>query len=121
MDIYDRFKEVRKQKKLSQTEFGKRVGVTIGVIKNIENKLVEPKDLFIKLVCKEYHVNYLWLTEGEGDIFLDDEDFLVDELSEDYDLDEIDKKIVKTYIQLSHDDRMVLKNILKSIFEEDEK
>ena len=48
MDIYERFRYLRKDKlKLSQTEFGLRVGVTIGVIKNIEQKKVKPKELFI--------------------------------------------------------------------------
>lgn len=117
-DIYERFIELRKTKKLSQTEFGKRVGVSRGVINNIERKLVEPKDLFIRQVCKEYHVNYLWLTEGEGDMLLNDENFLLDELSEDYNLDDFDKKIIKSYISLNHDDRMALKRILNDILKE---
>lgn len=117
-DIYDRFKTLRKTKKLSQTEFGKRVGVTIGVIKNIEQKLVEPKELFIKHVCKEYRVNYLWLTEGKGDMFDESEDMLLDELVEEYELDDLDKKIVEVYIKLSHQERMELKRILKKIFED---
>ena len=70
MDIYERFRYLRKDKlKLSQTEFGLRVGVTIGVIKNIEQKKVKPKELFIQQVCKEYHVNYAWITQEQGEIF----------------------------------------------------
>ena len=82
MSISERFKTLRKIKKLSQTEFGERVGVSRSVIKNIENELVEPKELFIKQVCKEYRVNFMWLTEGEGEMFEDDEDYILDELSE---------------------------------------
>lgn len=117
-DIYDRFKILRKTKKLSQTEFGERVGVSRGVIKNIEGKLVEPKELFIKQVCKEYRVHYLWLTKGVGDMFDESEDILLEELADEYKLDELDKKIVEVYIKLSHQERMELKNILKKIFEE---
>ena len=69
MSISERFKTLRKIKKLSQTEFGERVGVSRSVIKKIENELVEPKELFIKQVCKEYRVNFMWLTEGEGEMF----------------------------------------------------
>lgn len=114
-NIYDRFKILRKTKKLSQTEFGERVGVSRGVIKNIEGKLVEPKELLIKQICKEYHVNYLWLTEGVGDMFDESEDMLLEELADEYKLDELDKKIVEVYIKLSHQERMELKKILKKI------
>lgn len=118
-DIYDRFKTLRKTKKLSQTEFGERVGVSRGVIKNIEGKLVEPKELLIKQVCKEYRVNYLWLTEGKGDMFDESEDMLLDELADEYKLDELDKKIIEVYIKLSHQERMELKKMLKKIFEKE--
>lgn len=116
-DIYDRFKILRKTKKLSQTEFGEQVGVSRSVITNIEHKLVEPKELFIKQVCKEYRVNYLWLTEGKGDMINESEDMLLEELVEEYKLDELDKKIIEVYIKLSHQERMELKKMLKKIFE----
>ncbi len=118
MDIYERFRYLRKEKlKLSQTEFGKRVGVTIGVINNIERKLVAPKDLFIKQVCKEYHVNYLWLTEGIGEMYDNSKENLLDELTKEYKLDELEKKIVQTYLQLEHEKRKVFTEFLKQIFE----
>lgn len=117
LDIVDRFIAVRKSSKLSQTEFGARVGVGIGVIKNIESRKVPPKDLFLKQICKEYHVDYIWLTTGEGEMFLNDTELLINELSEDFKLDELDRKIIETYLKLSHEDRMVLKNFLKDIFE----
>lgn len=117
MSISERFKTLRKIKKLSQTEFGERVGVSRGVINNIERELVEPKELFIKQVCKEYRVNFMWLTEGVGDMFSDDEDYILDELSEEYNLDELDKKIIEVYLKLSHEDKMVFKKFLKDVFD----
>lgn len=119
MNISERFKTLRKIKKLSQTEFGERVGVSRSVIKNIENELVEPKELFIKQVCKEYRVNFMWLTEGEGEMFEDDEDYILDELSEEFNLDDLDKQIIETYLKLSHEDKMIFKNFLKEIFEKE--
>lgn len=115
MDIYERFKYLRKEKKLSQAEFGERVGVTRGVIYNIEKKIVEPKELFVKAVCKEYHVNYLWLTEGIGDIFDNSEDAIIEELAEEYKLDEVDVDIIKSYLQLEPAEREAFKKYLKGI------
>lgn len=116
MDISDRLKLLRKEKKLSQTEFGERVGVTIGVIKNIERKLVEPKELFLKQVCKEYRVNYLWLTEGVGDMYNNYDNILLEELADEYKLDELDIKIIQLYIKLPAEQRTAFKKYLSSIF-----
>lgn len=41
---------------------------------------------------------------------------VVDEIAEDYNLDGIDKKIIEKYLELSADQRQVLKEYLKSIF-----
>lgn len=118
MGIPERIKILRKNLGLSQTEFGERVGVTIGVIRNIEKNLVPPKELLLKQICKEYHVDYIWLTTGEGEMFLNDTEMLIDELSEDYNLDELDRKVIEAYLKLSHEDRMALKKFLKDIFKQ---
>lgn len=119
MDIYERFRYLRKEiLKLSQTEFGRRVGVTIGVINNIERKLVAPKDLFIKQVCKEYRINYLWLTEGKGEVFDNSEENLLDELADEYNLDDIEKKIVRAFLKLEHNERKAFMNFIKNMSED---
>lgn len=55
---------------LNQSEFGKRLGVSRDVISNIELNRVEAKEPFIKLLCKEFHVDYIWLTTGQGEMFV---------------------------------------------------
>lgn len=41
---------------------------------------------------------------------------VVDELAEDYDLDDLDKKIIEKYLELDAEKRKILKDYLKSIF-----
>lgn len=65
----DRIKEIRKALGLSQDEFGRRLGVTRGAVTNIELNKVEPKPLFVDLICREFNVNELWLREGIGEMF----------------------------------------------------
>lgn len=62
----ERIKEVRKAKGLSQDEFGRRLGVTRGAVTNIELNKVEPKPLFVDLICREFDVNEEWLRTGVG-------------------------------------------------------
>lgn len=57
---------------MSQTAFGKQLGVSRSVIKNIElNALAKPdqKIPLLKLICKEFSVNEEWLINGTGSAF----------------------------------------------------
>ena len=79
----ERIKELRLKLGLSQDEFGRRLGVTRGAITNIELNKVEPKPLFIDLMCREFHVNEAWLRTGEGEMFVprDRSDAIAQEVS----------------------------------------
>lgn len=82
-EINDRIKQIRKHLRLSQPEFGKRLGVSRDVIANIDRDAVEPKMLFLEHLCQVYKVNPDWLLHGEGEMFFDspedkDEDELAD-------------------------------------------
>lgn len=115
MDIYERFRYLRKDKlKLSQTEFGLRVGVTIGVIKNIEQKKVKPKELFIQQVCKEYHVNYAWITQEQGEIFDNNENVIIDEFAKNITLTKQILILSKIIYNLNPTKEKYSKNTLKT-------
>lgn len=66
----ERITMVRKELKMSQTEFGENIGVSRGVIKNIDDKKVLVKPLLLQQICKTYNVNETWLTTGEGEMFV---------------------------------------------------
>lgn len=67
----EQFKQLRKYYKLTQTEFGQKIGVSRDVINNIENKNVIPSEPIIKLVVNEFGVNRSWLEKGEGKMLKD--------------------------------------------------
>lgn len=69
--ISERIKLVRKYTKLSQEDFGSRLSVTRNVIASYELARVEPTELFIKHLCREFNVNEEWLRSGEGIMFLE--------------------------------------------------
>lgn len=84
MSIHDRVKAVRKALNMSQTAFGEKLGVGIGVIKNIEYANVDPKEPFLTLMCDMLNVNKNWLIHGTGEMFLerDTEDEIADFLTQ---------------------------------------
>lgn len=65
----ERIKKLRQSLGLSQDEFGRRLGVTRGAVTNIELNKVEPKPLFVDLICREFNVSETWLRTGEGEMF----------------------------------------------------
>ncbi|MGP3783658.1 helix-turn-helix domain-containing protein [Paenibacillus sp. 1A_MP2] len=68
--MHDRIKAIREALKMSQREFGERLGVSRDVISNLEYNRVPIKELMIKHICERYGVDERWLASGEGDMFL---------------------------------------------------
>lgn len=65
----DNIRALRKALDLTQSEFGRKIGVSRNVINNLELGRVEPSDLIINMLCKTYNVDPTWLETGEGEMF----------------------------------------------------
>ncbi len=74
--LFNRIKAIRKALKLSQREFGEKLGVSRDVISNIEYNRVPPKELLLRHICELYNVNPQWLETGKGEMFNGDPDEL---------------------------------------------
>lgn len=68
-EFKERLKELRKAVGLSQTKFGEKVGVGLGVIRNLEDGLTSPSTAFLDLICRTYGCDRIWLETGEGEMF----------------------------------------------------
>lgn len=64
----DRITQVRKQYKLTQKDFGLKIGVKGNTITNYEKGLRNPSDAVIKAICREFSINEHWLRTGEGEM-----------------------------------------------------
>lgn len=73
----ERIKQIRKEKKLSQSEFGKNINLSQNHISSIEKGVRSITDRIINDICKIYNVNENWLRTGEGNIYRDPFDSLV--------------------------------------------
>lgn len=113
-----RIKELRKYMGLSQEEFGNRLGISKSAISKIEKGDFEPAQRTIKAICREFNVSYAWLVDGKGEMFSNIPETILDELIDEYDLDFLDKKIIKKYLELTSDERNAIKKYLKSLIEE---
>ncbi|MGN0163933.1 MAG: helix-turn-helix domain-containing protein [Candidatus Ornithomonoglobus sp.] len=101
----ERIKKLRKKKDLSQTEFGKILGVSRDVISNYEMGRVEPTDLFVNHLCTTFNVNEVWLRNGIGDMFVKSKQTILDELVVAHGLNNKETAIIKAFLDLSPEGR----------------
>ena len=72
----ERVKEVRKTLGLTLEKFGDRLGIKKAAVSKIEKGEKSLTDANIKAICREFSVDYMWLTTGEGEMFVEtDDDF----------------------------------------------
>lgn len=67
----NRVKQVRKSLNITQGEFGKYLGVTATAVSRIEKEERALTEQMAKAICREFNINYEWLTEGVGQMKLD--------------------------------------------------
>lgn len=115
LEISERLKIIRNDLKMSQESFGETIGVSRDVINNLERGRVEPKEYILRLICKTHRINYFWLTEEIGDIYISPPEILMDEVVNEYNLDGLDKVIVEEYVKLSPEARTIVKKLIKNI------
>ena len=73
-NVGDRIKALREKlgndgKKMSQTEFGRKIGLSQNAIANVENGNNGASESAILNIVREFHVDETWLRTGEGEMF----------------------------------------------------
>lgn len=120
-EISERIKTVRLTatgKKLSRDEFAARLGTTSSVVTNWEDAEKRLKngipDYQLRHICEVFHVHYIWLTEGEGEML---ENLDPDELIEKNmpDASEFAKTIMKAFARLPDEDWIKLRDMIDEI------
>lgn len=113
----ERVLEIRKALGLTMDNFGEKLGVQKSAISKIEKDRVNLSDQMVKLICREYNVNYDWLMDGEGEMFSDLPQTVLDELCSQYELDDLDRFIVELYVGLPKDVRDGIKARAKDLIQ----
>ena len=73
----ERIREVRKTLGLTLEKFGEKIGMKKNSVSQIENGKNSVTEQVVKSICREFNVDYIWLTTGDGEMFIDtDDDFL---------------------------------------------
>lgn len=114
----ERVREIRKELGMTLEKFGEKLGVgktAISKIEKGENSLTEQMTIAI---CREYNVNYDYLVNGDGEMFSDLPQTLLDDLCLKHGLDNDDKELVSMFLKMPSEMRDYLKSELRKIFQE---
>lgn len=124
MTIGERVKAIRKSNEVALTmeNFGKVLGVgktAISLIESGKNKLT---DANAKAICREFNVDYIWLTTGEGEMFLDNDSAFMDKIDQImFGEKTFHKNLLKMAINLTDEELEVIEGLLDKYQEIKEK
>lgn len=114
----ERIREVRNTLGLTLEKFGDRLGVTKVAISNIEKGNRNLTEQMTKAICREFNVDYMWLTTGDGEMFIDNDDDFIERIDRIMaGEDEARKNLFKFMLELSDDDIAALDRLMKKAIE----
>ena len=114
----ERIREVRKALGLTLEKFGEKIGMKKNSVSQLENGKNSVTEQVVKAICREHNVDYMWLTTGDGEMFIDtDDDFIerIDRIMAGE--DEARKNLFKFMLELSDDDIAALDRLMKKAIE----
>lgn len=114
--VNERLLQLRLALGLTQDEFGARIGVSRSTICNYENGTRSPMAQTIRSICREFNVEYIWLTQGVGEMFRsadDDLTAMIDNIL--MGENETAKAIFRAFAKLEDEDWFVIKKIIDEI------
>ncbi|MCC0644923.1 helix-turn-helix domain-containing protein [Clostridioides sp. ZZV14-6150] len=120
----ERLKQIRSHFGMSQAEFSKHILVGSSTLAMWEIGTRTPKDIHISKICSEFGIREEWFRNGIGEMFIENDNTIISELSNKYSLDSLDVKILESYLKLSGEQRKAIKkyvySLVDTILEDDE-
>lgn len=116
-NISERIKSVRTTLDLTMDKFGSRIGITRSAVSGLEKGISNPSEQTIKSICREFNVDYFWITEGTGEMFRKIPNTLIEKLSEKYHLNDQSQIILKSYLESPDDQKAAIENFLLKVAE----
>ena len=113
MDIRERIMHVRSTSNLSMQSFADRIGVSIGVIKNIEYGKAPVTPVVCYAICAKFHIREEWLFNGTGDMMESDD--LVEQLCERRGLNADQRRILQAAAALGPDAARLILDLATSL------
>lgn len=114
----ERIREVRKALGLTLEKFGEKIGMKKNSVSQLENGKNSVTEQVVKAICREFSVDYMWLTTGEGEMFIDSDYAFIERIDRIMaGEDEARKNLFKFMLELSDEDIAALDRLMKKAIE----
>lgn len=112
----ERIREVREHFGLSMEKFGARIGIGKTSISLLESGKNNPSVQTVALICREFGVNEHWLRTGEGEMFEQTRETVLDRLAAEYSLDKEQVSVIENFLDLSPQERTAFLAYMRKVF-----
>lgn len=99
---------IRKNVGLNQEQFAKRLGLSRSFVNQVETGKKNISDRTISDICREFHVNEIWLRTGEGEMFAPSPSSVMETLAIEYHLSQKDCALVEKILEMSPEKRQAV-------------
>lgn len=113
--LSERIHLLRKTLEMSMETFGNSIGITKSSISGFEKGIRHPSEQTLKLICKEHHVYYPWLTEGKGDMFTGFPESKIDELKMEFNLSDTAASIIRNFVNMSEEKQNAIVELFEAV------
>lgn len=111
-----RIKELRTALHLTLEGFGDRIGVTRAAVSKWENGDRGIADSMVVSICREFGVSEQWLRTGDGEMFEQTRETVLDRLAAEYSLDKEQVSVIENFLDLSPQERTLFLTQMRKVF-----
>lgn len=115
MNVNSRIKLLRKALGLTQAAFAEKIGLKQAAIGLYENEQRNVLDRTISDICRAFDVNEEWLRNGTGEMFIEPDDFSLDDYLKQQGATEVELEIIKGYFNIPKEIRGTILEYFKNI------
>ena len=113
----ERIRKVREHFGLSMEKFGSRIGIGKTSVSLLESGKNNPSTQTVALICREFGVNEQWLRTGEGEMFEQTRETVLDKLCAEYGLDERRRAVIEGFLDLTEKEQEAVLQYLHNVFD----
>lgn len=108
----ERLSLIRQNEGLTMTAFAEKLNLSKSTISLAENNKQALSVRVIVDICEKFNIRREWLETGEGEMHEETKDSVMRLMKAEYNLDDIDYKIISLYLDLSPKERAAVKEFI---------
>lgn len=108
----ERLSLIRQNEGLTMTAFAEKLNLSKSTISLAENNKQALSVRVVVDICEKFGVRREWLETGEGEMHEETKDSVMRLMKAEYNLDDIDYKIISLYLDLSPKERTTVKEFI---------